>query len=192
MKRIVLASASPRRKEILSLYYKNPEIIPADADERVPEGTPPDETVRILAARKARAVSGAVGDPDAIYIGSDTVVCARGEILGKPTDRADAKRMLSLLSGTVHEVWSGVCVIANGKETAAAECTRVYMRKVDQATVEKYVASGECDDKAGAYAIQGLAGVLVERIEGSYQNVVGLPVVTLDRLLGESTGEGLL
>lgn len=192
MKRLILASASPRRKEILSEYFDRFDILPADADESIAPGTPPEQAVRTLAARKARATYAHAGDPDAVVIGADTVVWAAGQILGKPHDRDHARQMLTLLQGTGHEVWSGVCVIANGQEYVGAECTRVHFVPMDAARIDRYVDCGECDDKAGAYAIQGKGGVFVERIDGSYQNVVGLPIITLDALLIQATGEGLL
>lgn len=192
MKKIILASASPRRREILSSYREDFDVLPTDADETVKEGTPPDETVRILAARKARACADAHPCRGAVYIGSDTIVYVDGVILGKPEDGEHARRMLCAMRGKSHQVWSGVCVITDGGEYVGAEVTAVKMREYTDAEIERYIASGECEGKAGAYAIQGKGGVLVEGIAGSFQNVVGLPILTLDALLKEAGEDGLL
>lgn len=191
MKELILASASPRRKEILSTYREDFRILVTDADETMPEGTPPDILVARLSERKARAAAALCGE-DAVIIASDTVVYAEGEVLGKPADADDARRMLRMLSGSVHEVWSGVCVISGEKCAVGAECTRVTMGDITDDAIERYIADGEPFGKAGSYAIQGKAGVFVTSIEGSFQNVVGLPIVTLDRLLREVGEEGLV
>lgn len=192
MKKTILASASPRRKEILSAYREDFEILPTDADETVAQGTPPDEVVRTLAARKARACAEAHPCGDAIYIGSDTIVYVDGTILGKPEDDAHARNMLCAMRGKAHQVWSGVCIITEHGEYVGAEVTEVRMRNYTDEEIERYIASGECAGKAGAYAIQGKGGVLVEGIVGSFHNVVGLPILTLDALLKEAGEDGLL
>ncbi len=191
MKELILASASPRRKEILSTYRDDFRIVVTDADETMPEGTPPDILVAALSERKARAAQPLCGE-DAVIIASDTVVYAEGEVLGKPHDGEDARRMLKMLRGATHEVWSGVCVISGDKCSVGAECTKVKMGDISDLSIERYIADGEPFGKAGAYAIQGKAGVFVTAIEGSFQNVVGLPIVTLDRLLREVGEEGLI
>ena len=191
MKELILASASPRRKEILSTYRTDFRVLVTDADETMPEGTPPDVTVATLSERKARAAAGEA-PADSVIIASDTVVYAGGEVLGKPADAEDARRMLRMLRGATHEVWSGVCVISGDKCAVGAECTRVTMGEITDGAIERYIADGEPFGKAGSYAIQGKAGVFVTSIEGSFQNVVGLPIVTLDRLLREVGEEGLV
>lgn len=191
MKELILASASPRRKEILSTYRDDFRIVVTDADETMPEGTPPDILVAALSERKARAAQPLCGE-DAVIIASDTVVYAEGEVLGKPHDGEDARRMLKMLRGATHEVWSGVCVISGDKCAVGAECTKVKMGDISDLSIERYIADGEPFGKAGAYAIQGKAGVFVTAIEGSFQNVVGLPIVTLDRLLRDVGEEGLI
>lgn len=191
MKELILASASPRRKEILSTYREDFRVVVTDADETMPEGTPPRELVTTLSERKARAAAREVPS-DAVIIASDTVVYAHGEILGKPADAEDARRMLRLLRGSTHEVWSGVCVMTGDKCAVDAECTRVTMGEITDDVIERYIADGEPFGKAGSYAIQGKAGVFVSAIEGSFQNVVGLPIVTLDRLLRRVGEEGLV
>ncbi len=191
MKELILASASPRRKEILSTYRQDFRVLVTDADETVPEGTPPEELVAILSERKARAAAPLYGK-EAVIIASDTVVYAKGEVLGKPVDAEDARRMLRMLRGDEHLVWSGVCVLCGDKCAVGAECTRVRMGDVADDAIERYIADGEPFGKAGSYAIQGKAGVFVTAIEGSFQNVVGLPIVTLDRLLREIGEEGLV
>ena len=188
---MILASASPRRKEILSTYRADFRIVVTDADETVPEGTPPSETVALLSERKARAAA-PLCPADAVIIASDTVVYAGGEVLGKPRDAEDARRMLGMLRGATHVVWSGVCVISGERCAVGAECTRVTMDDISDEVIERYIADGEPFGKAGAYAIQGKAGVFVSSIEGSFQNVVGLPIVTLDRLLRQIGEEGLV
>lgn len=191
MKELILASASPRRKEILSTYRDDFRIVVTDADESVAEGTSPEELVSILSERKGRAAA-PLCPADSVIIASDTVVYAEGEVLGKPADAEDARRMLQMLRGSTHEVWSGVCVISGDKCAVGAECTRVTMGDISDESIERYIADGEPFGKAGSYAIQGKAGVFVTSIEGSFQNVVGLPIVTLDRLLREIGEEGLI
>ncbi len=177
MKRIILASNSPRRSEILALLGLKFDIIVKDTDETVPEGLHPAEVVCMLAERKARAV--AQDFPDSVVIGADTVVhlLSEGEstILGKPKDRADAVRMLMSMSGKKHLVFTGVSVVSDGEARTLCGATRVYFRPFTEAEAEAYAATGECDDKAGAYGIQGLGSLLIARIEGDYFNVVGLP-----------------
>ncbi len=181
--RLVLASRSPRRVELLTRARYRFEVAPADIDERRLEGEPPRDLVRRLAREKAAAVS--LRHPGAIVLGADTVVVIDGAVLGKPADDADAARMLRRLSGRAHEVLTGVALRAPHGCRAGVRSTRVFFRTLGPEEVAWYVASGEPADKAGGYAIQGRASRFVTRIEGSYANVVGLPVELVDRLLGE-------
>lgn len=154
-------------------------------DETARPSEPPAALVARLSEEKARAVRGR--RPDAVIVAADTVVVAAGEVLGKPRDDADAARMLRALSGTAHEVWTGVSIVGPHESRSIAVCTRVIFRGLSDGEIARYVAGGEPRDKAGAYAIQGGAAGFVTRIEGSYTNVVGLPLAeTLEalRLLG--------
>ncbi|MDO8589468.1 MAG: Maf family protein [Armatimonadota bacterium] len=185
-RKVILASASPRRRELLELIYPTFEIVPSDFDEdNVSTELPPAEYVVRAAAQKARAV--AEGQKDAIVIGADTIVVVDGRILGKPTDVQDARRMLRLLAGRTHQVYTGVCVISvqKGKpsEAEGVERTGVTVRALTDELIERYIGTGEPMDKAGAYAIQGKGAVLIQRVDGCYFNVVGLPVYLLSTLL---------
>ncbi len=180
---LILASKSPRRKELLSIITTDFEIIPAVKDENADPALPPKEFVRALAISKAEEV--AENHPNDCVIGSDTVVAINGEILGKPKDKADAFRMLSLLSGTNHSVFTGVAVIKDGKVHSFTEETKVKFFSLSAEEIESYIATGEPFDKAGAYGIQDLGALLVEGIDGDYYNVMGLPTGRLYRLLKE-------
>jgi septum formation protein len=172
--RLILASQSPRRSELLRNAGIQVEVRPADVDETPEAGETPERYVRRLARDKVRVV------PGELVLGADTVVVVNGEILGKPRDFDDASRMLRLLSGREHQVITGICL--KGRETIIDhETTRVWFAELTLREIRDYVASGEPMDKAGAYAIQGLASKFVERIEGSYSNVVGLPVAMVYR-----------
>ena len=181
---LVLASQSPRRSEILRQAGIPFTVRVADVDESVLAGESPADYVRRLAAAKAYAVEQA---EDETVLGADTTVVIDGEILAKPADAADARRMLTLLSGRRHEVLTGICLRRGTR--AACECvtTGVVFATLTSAEIGEYVASGEPMDKAGAYAIQGLASKFVERIEGDYFNVMGLPVALVYRRLRESS-----
>ena len=181
--RFILASKSPRRREILSDLGLNFDIITEDTDESC-DVQDPCELVKELALRKGRAVARLVSD-DAIIIASDTVVACGNEILGKPKDKADAKRMLDMLSGSSHKVISGIALISKDKEAVASEVTRVIFDELTESDKQLYIDSSEPYDKAGAYAIQGLASMWIKGIEGDYFNVVGLPVKRLHDLLLE-------
>jgi septum formation protein len=172
---------SPRRREILSDLGLQFDIITADTDESC-DIKDPQAFVKELALRKGRAVAENI-DNDTIIIASDTVVSCGGEILGKPRDRADAKRMLDMLSGSKHDVISGIALITKGKEAVASEVTHVIFDNLTDSDKEIYLNSDEPYDKAGAYAIQGLASMWIKGIEGDYFNVVGLPVKRLHDLL---------
>ncbi len=179
MKKIILASSSPRRKELLTTAGMKFEIHVRDVDETVPEGTLPVEAAKMTATRKAAAV--AEDFADCVVIGADTIVVANGKILGKPKDEADAKAMLRMLSGIEHEVITGVCIINNGIKESFAQISKVKFYDLTDEEIAAYVATKEPMDKAGAYGIQGLGCTLVERIEGDYFNIVGLPVAEVSR-----------
>ena len=180
---IVLASASPRRAELLASAGIVVEAIPSGIPEERRPGETPDEHVRRLAAAKARAV--AASHPGRFFIGADTVVVLGGEVLGKPRDAADAERMLRALSGEVHDVVTGYAVYDASVDRIDVEAvtTRVWFRPLGDEEITAYVAAERPFDKAGAYAIQGRAAGMVRRIEGSYTNIVGLPLCeTLETL----------
>lgn len=171
MRRVVLASGSPRRKALLESAALEVVVQVSGVDETWPGGTPAEGTVA-LARKKLATVAGRGGSS----VAADTVVVLGDARLEKPKDAADARRMLRALSGRPHEVVTGYAVRGQGGERAAAVATRVSFRRLSEAEIELYVESGEPFDKAGAYAIQGLGGALVDRVEGSLTNVVGLPL----------------
>ncbi len=177
--RLILASSSPRRRELLAAMGVEFEVVSPETDEDI-RGTP-GEMTRGLAQRKARAVS--ASHPSDTVLAADTLVCVAGAVLGKPADVADAARMLAMLSGVWHEVHTGVCVIAGGEEQLGHAVTRVRFSPMTAAEIAFYCASGEPMGKAGAYAIQGLGGMFIEEISGSYSNVVGLPTGLVYRML---------
>ena len=178
---LVLASASPRRRELLSRLVERFEVVPAEVDETPPEGKAGEEAAVAIAARKALAVLARTGGTT---LGADTnVVAADGEFLGKPRDAADARRILAKLSGTTHRVVTGVALARGGDVVTAAATTFVTMRSLTGGEIDQYVASGECFDKAGAYAIQETADRFVVRLEGSFSNVVGLPLEVVGPML---------
>jgi septum formation protein len=178
---LVLASASPRRADLLRAAGFVFAIDPADTDEAVWPGESPDAYVMRVACDKANTVG--ARHPDATVIAADTIVVVGREILGKPLDRADAARMLTLLSGRTHDVLTGVVVVCGGRTVSTAEISRVRVSALSAEEIRWYVDSGEPDDKAGAYAVQGLASRFIDAIDGSYSNVVGLPVARVYRLL---------
>ncbi len=185
-KALVLASASPRRRELLERLGLRFTVRSADIDETPLPGEAPDAYVLRLAREKARTA----GRPGELVLAADTTVVVDGEILGKPEDGADAERMLRLLSGREHEVLTGVAVleVLEGAETrTAAEVARtaVRMAALTPEEIAWYVATDEPKDKAGAYAIQGLSALFVETVSGNYANVVGLPIPTVYRLFAE-------
>ncbi|MFB3825226.1 MAG: nucleoside triphosphate pyrophosphatase [Bryobacteraceae bacterium] len=171
---LVLASRSPRRSELLR-RAGIPFVVrvPCEVDESPRPHEKPERYVRRLAEAKALAV--AAGDGE-IILGADTAVCIGGHILGKPEDNAGARRMLALLSGRRHEVITGICLRFPSRVVTDWATTHVWFTELSDADIDEYIASGEPEDKAGAYAIQGLASKYVERIDGDYSNVVGLPV----------------
>lgn len=194
MSRIILASASPRRKELLEQIGLEFEICPAKGEEVITK-TIPEEVVMELSKQKAEEIAFLVTTynenhkdittpTDILIIGADTVVAYDGHILGKPKDEADAKRMLLMLSGNTHSVYTGVtlCLIdKNGRvgEVVFYEKTDVTMFPITEEEVDRYVATGEPMDKAGSYAIQGKSAIFIEKIEGDYNNVVGLPITRI-------------
>jgi septum formation protein len=181
---LVLASASPRRAELLRTAGFSFDVRPADVDETPRADEPPAAYALRVARDKALAAAARPDAADVWILAADTVVVVDGQILGKPTDHADARRMLSMLSGVVHEVLTAVVVRHDEVETSEVVSTRVRFAALGPAEIDWYVASGEPDGKAGAYAIQGLGSRFVERIEGSWSNVVGLPLATVYRMLG--------
>ncbi|WP_342436928.1 Maf family protein [Paenibacillus sp. FSL L8-0436] len=182
---IILASGSPRRRELLSLLGLPFEVISSDADESTPPEFTPEMIVRSLALRKAEAVVSAAGKRNAVIVGSDTIVVLDDKVLGKPVDEQDSRVMLGLLQGKTHQVYTGVACIGlpEGKILVEHRVTSVTMRALSEEEISAYIATGEPADKAGSYAIQGLGATLVEKIEGCYFNVVGLPLSLLERML---------
>lgn len=177
---IVLASASPRRRQLLGMLGLSPEILPADIDETWRNGEAPPAHAERLAREKAASVT----RPGAAVVGADTIVVLGGEILGKPADAAGARATLARLAGREHDVFTAVAVAYDGAVASGVVRTLVRFRPLDATTIAEYVATGEPMDKAGAYGIQGYGAVLVERIEGDYFTVMGLGLGLLVDLLG--------
>lgn len=180
---LVLASASPRRLQLLRQAGAEFTVVDPGPDRAWPGRAEPRHGVRALALDKAKRV--ADRRPDAVVIGADTVVVLRGTRLGKPADAEEARAMLGRLHGRQHEVWTGFAIVHGGEQRTAAECTRVHFQRLTAEEIDRYVRSGEPLDKAGAYGIQGLAGQFVRRIDGDYTTVVGLPLARLRHLLAE-------
>ncbi len=182
--RLILASASPRRKEMLAKLGLDFEVQAAEVDEIPLYGESPEEFVQRAAAEKASEISGS--QPDAWVLGADTIVVHEGAILGKPMDAGDALKLLMRLSGQMHKVLTGFCLKRQQENISVSRviATDVYFSAFTEATAAAYVATGEPLDKAGAYGIQGCGGVLVKKINGSYSNVVGLPLAeTIEEML---------
>ena len=179
MKPIVLASSSPRRREILEKTGLNFTVDTVELDERLENSLTPLKLVKKLSVKKAAIA--AARHPGSIVIAADTVGFLDGKILGKPRSEADARKMLSFMNGKCHKVVTGFTIVdtVSGKKTSSAVETSVYFRKLSRNEIDAYVRSGEPLDKAGAYAIQGLGALLVEKIEGDYFNVMGLPLSAL-------------
>lgn len=184
MRQLILASASPRRHELIQTLGLPVHIQASDVDESTPHDWTPQQVVEQLALRKARAIADQ-STADAIVVGSDTIVVCDQQILGKPQDRAQAIQMVASLQGRSHFVFSGIaCVdIRTGQSEVDHRITKVTMKPLTVEQIERYVDSGEPMDKAGAYAIQGIGSMFIEEIEGCYFNVVGLPVSALAELL---------
>ena len=193
----ILASASPRRRELLEQIGAEFEIIPAKGEDVI-TGSSPQEVVMELSGQKAREVAERVftseessdREKKTVILGADTVVAFRGQILGKPKDEADAARMLGMLSGNTHSVFTGVTVIVeeNGKQNINSfyEETQVTMYSMTKRQIEAYIRTGEPMDKAGSYAIQGKCAVYIEKIQGDYNNVVGLPIARIFQEMGKT------
>jgi len=182
MEKIILASGSPRRRELLpQIGVKDFEIIPAEAEPPIPAGMHPDEAVKLISAAKASEVSAKY--PDAVIMAADTVVALGNKILGKPADSDEAFSHLKMLSGNSHSVYTGVTVRRGDKILTEFERSEVFFIPLTDEQIRRYIATGESSDKAGSYAVQGLGSLLVERIEGDYFNVMGLPLCLLGKML---------
>ena len=180
--KIILASRSPRRRELLErMGISDFKVIPAKGDEIAARTLTTDQLVEELSRRKCAEVAAA--HPKALVIAADTLVAVNNRVLGKPVSEEDAARMLAALSGRLHMVYTGVTVSCEGKMVTAHEMTSVRLRTLTQADIIRYIATGEPMDKAGAYGIQGYGSMLVESISGDYYNVMGLPVCRLARML---------
>ena len=185
--KFILASASERRKELLSRIVRDFEVRVSDFDEdSVQVNNDIEKYVKILSEGKAKSVA-LNCSKDSIIIGADTIVVIDNKVLGKPKDKNDAFRMLKALSNNVHRVYSGVTVINNSTKVIKSEClyTEVYFSEISDEEIWKYIDTGECLDKAGAYGIQGFGGVFVKSINGCYYNVVGLPLNLLNKMIKE-------
>lgn len=182
--KFILASASPRRKKLLSIYVKDFKIMPADIDETVPDNIALEDAPLYTAKEKAAAVFNKLNE-DEIIITADTIVMLDNKIYGKPKDKLDAYNMIKTLSGKTHQVITGVCCYSKDKQINIefSDVTNVSFTDISDEILEKYLENAEYIDKAGAYAVQGLASMFVEKIEGSYDNVVGLPMGRLARNL---------
>lgn len=181
---LTLASASPRRAELLESAGFTFAVVPAAVDEMPQEGEAPEAYTLRVARDKARSVASRRAS-GGVVLGADTEVVAAGTILGKPQDADDAGRMLRLLSGAVHDVITAVVILADGREAAEVVSTTVSFTPLTEGEIDWYVATGEPMGKAGGYAIQGRGARFIDRIEGSWSNVVGLPIATVHRLLRE-------
>jgi septum formation protein len=186
---LVLASQSPRRSEILRQAGISFTVRAAPVDETPLPGEPPEEYVQRLAETKALAVPSA---PDEVVLGADTTVVVDGQMLGKPADSADARRMIAMLAGRRHRVMTGICLKRGAETVRRCAVTEVWFAPMSAAEIEAYAASGEPMDKAGGYAIQGLASKYVEKIDGCYFNVMGLPVALVYRFFKYFTNSAAL
>lgn len=182
-RKIILASGSPRRRELLRGLGLEFEIYKPEVDESRLDNERPEDLCRRLS--RIKAMAGSQKFHDSIIIAADTIVVIDGLILGKPSDREDAFNMLRTLQGREHEVLTGLTVCSDTKIISHVEHTRVKFRQLGDSQIKNYIASGECDDKAGAYAVQGKGALLVEGLSGDYFNVVGLPVCALGKILAE-------
>ena len=181
--RLILASASPRRAELLTSSGFTFDVVPGHVDETPLSGEAPRDYALRVARDKARTVAHGCRKSGTVVLAADTVVSCAGEILGKPADDDDAKRMLKTLSGAVHEVHTAVVLQAESRQLCEVTCTRVHVLPLTDSEIRWYVETGEPHGKAGAYAIQGHAARFIDWIEGSWSNVVGLPVATVYALL---------
>ncbi|OUN83519.1 septum formation inhibitor Maf [Flavonifractor sp. An52] len=182
---IILASKSPRRRALLEqMGVRDFRIVTPDIDEHMDRDLPPAELVRQISLEKAQAVA-AQADPNTVVIAADTVVALDGVVLGKPADKEEAFRMLSLLSGNRHQVYTGLTVLRGEQVFSQWEETAVTFRSLTAEEIEAYIATGEPMDKAGAYGIQGYGALFIQGISGDYYNVMGLPVCRLGQILGQ-------
>ena len=183
---VILASQSPRRRELLSQFPFPFTVKVADIDEKMDPRLEPEQEVARVSRMKAEAIQRA---PEDVVIAADTIVVCCGYVLGKPCDAEDAFQMLSMLSGRVHQVMTGITVLCGDKSRTHTEITEVAFRSLTEKEIRRYIASGEPMDKAGAYGIQGGASLFVQKLIGDYFNVVGLPVCRLAQILGEIAPE---
>ncbi len=181
MQKLILASGSPRRRDFLNNMGISFVIQSPDVDETALENESPSQLVMRLSKLKAMSVS--AQHPHDVVLSADTVVVIDNEILGKPSDRADAKAMIKKLSGRTHEVFTAVCVCQGSRCEQIMEITKVTFAPLSDELIDLYAASGECDDKSGSYALQGIAAMLIEKVEGSVSSVVGLPACQTRELL---------
>lgn len=181
---IILASGSPRRKELLTQMGLAFQVVVSDVNEGIDKDMPPEDQVYFISRRKAQAVAKTVG-PDKLVIAADTIVALEGEVMGKPHSPQEAVAMLSRLSGKTHEVYTGFTLQRGDRVVTQTERTLVTFRPLTPAEIDAYVATGEPMDKAGAYGIQGLGSMLVRGIQGDYFNVMGLPVCALGLALND-------
>lgn len=177
--KVILASASPRRKELLASVFDEFDCIPSEVDETIPEGIPAEQSAEFLAVRKAAHI--AKDNADSLVIGCDTIVVFNNTVYGKPSDENDAKRMLTELSGNIHKVITGVCLFYKGKSLSFSETTEVELYPLADDEIESYIRTGSPMDKAGAYGIQDKGFLPEKKICGDYFNVVGLPTARLKR-----------
>ena len=183
---LILASQSPRRKELLGLFRLPFTVKVADIDETMDLNKPPYDEVARVSRCKAEAVA---RKNDDIVIAADTIVVCEGKVLGKPRDEQDAKEMLSLLSGRDHQVMTGMCVIRGETTVTVTEVTDIHFRELSEAEIDAYIATKEPMDKAGSYGIQGGAALFAEKMVGDYYNVMGLPVCRLYKILQQIAPE---
>lgn len=183
---LILASQSPRRRELLGFFRIPFTVRVADIDETMDPKLPPFTEVARISRKKALAIP---REPEDVVIAADTIVVCRGEVLGKPRTKEEAVRMLTLLSGTDHQVMTGMTVLRGNEERVCTEVTDLHFRPLSRKEIDAYVATGEPMDKAGAYGIQGGAALFCSRMVGDYYNVMGLPVCRLSELLKELAPE---
>jgi septum formation protein len=185
---VVLASQSPRRLELLTMVGIQPEVVPANINEAVFHNTFRDAKALVTALAQAKCRAVAKQRPEHVVIAADTVVTLDNQVLGQPVDKADAKRMLTLIQGNTHTVATSISVYFNGRVLTDCQLTDVTMQPLDEHTIERYIATDEPMDKAGAYAVQGIGGAFVESINGCYFNVMGLSLNSLYALLRHLVG----
>ena len=193
MTKIILASASPRRQELLKQIGLTFEVVTSSVEEKITPGISPAEVVKELSFLKARDIADQIDEP-AIIIGADTIVVFEDKILGKPKDQEEALYMLNTLSGKEHQVFTGLSVIDNkgNKVVSGYECTKVTFRQLNNYEITQYIKTGEPMDKAGSYGIQNIGSLFVSKIDGDYFNVVGLPVAKLALVLRDEFGIAIL